>query len=97
MSGRDANCGRSIPGHILSFQRRSSYSGTRTCRVDLNDLLTTTNPVVFNPTERARNMNVGVLASHEGTTLQSLLDAFSSGRIQGRVAVVVSARRSLTG
>ena len=35
-------------------------------------------------------MNVGVLASHEGTTLQSLLDAFSAGRIQGRVAVVVS-------
>ena len=35
-------------------------------------------------------MNLGVLASHEGTTLQSLLDAFSGGRIQGRVAVVVS-------
>jgi phosphoribosylglycinamide formyltransferase-1 len=35
-------------------------------------------------------MNVGVLASHEGTTLQSLLDACSHGRIQGRVAVVVS-------
>jgi len=35
-------------------------------------------------------MNVGVLASHEGTTLQSLLDAFADGRIQGRVAVVVS-------
>ena len=35
-------------------------------------------------------MNVGVLASHEGTTLQSLLDAFAGGRIQGRVAVVVS-------
>ena len=35
-------------------------------------------------------MNVGVLASHEGTTLQSLLDAFSGGGIQGRVAVVVS-------
>ena len=35
-------------------------------------------------------MNVGVLASHEGTTLQSLLDACSDGRIQGRVAVVVS-------
>ena len=35
-------------------------------------------------------MNVGVLASHEGTTLQSLLDACSGGRIQGRVAVVVS-------
>jgi phosphoribosylglycinamide formyltransferase 1 len=35
-------------------------------------------------------MNIGVLASHEGTTLQSLLDASASGRIQGRVAVVVS-------
>jgi phosphoribosylglycinamide formyltransferase-1 len=35
-------------------------------------------------------VNVGVLASHEGTTLQSLLDACSDGRIQGRVAVVVS-------
>ncbi len=35
-------------------------------------------------------MNIGVLASHEGTTLQSLLDACSSSRIQGRVAVVVS-------
>src|SRR4029450_920693 len=38
-------------------------------------------------------MNVGVLASHEGTTLQSLLDAFSGGRIEGRVAVVVSNNR----
>ena len=35
-------------------------------------------------------MNLGVLASHEGTTLQSLLDAFAGGRIQGRVAIVVS-------
>jgi len=35
-------------------------------------------------------MNVGVLASHEGTTLQSVLDACADGRIQGRVAVVVS-------
>src|SRR6476646_1616878 len=35
-------------------------------------------------------MNVGVLASHEGTTLQSLLDAFAAGRIPGRVSVVVS-------
>jgi phosphoribosylglycinamide formyltransferase-1 len=35
-------------------------------------------------------MNVGVLASHEGTTLQSLLDAFAGGRVPGRVAVVVS-------
>jgi folate-dependent phosphoribosylglycinamide formyltransferase PurN len=35
-------------------------------------------------------MNLGVLASHEGTTLQSLLDAFAGGRIPGRVSVVVS-------
>jgi phosphoribosylglycinamide formyltransferase 1 len=35
-------------------------------------------------------MNVGVLASHEGTTLQSLLDACADSRIDGRVAVVVS-------
>ncbi|HLG59168.1 MAG TPA: phosphoribosylglycinamide formyltransferase [Vicinamibacterales bacterium] len=35
-------------------------------------------------------MNVGVLVSHEGTTLQSLLDAFARGRIPGRVAVVLS-------
>jgi phosphoribosylglycinamide formyltransferase 1 len=35
-------------------------------------------------------MNLGVLASHEGTTLQSVLDAFADGRIHGRVALVVS-------
>src|SRR5262245_11476510 len=35
-------------------------------------------------------MNIGVLASHEGTTLQSVLDACDDGRIAGRVAVVVS-------
>jgi phosphoribosylglycinamide formyltransferase-1 len=35
-------------------------------------------------------MNIGVLASHEGTTLQTLLDACADRRIQGRVAVVVS-------
>jgi folate-dependent phosphoribosylglycinamide formyltransferase PurN len=35
-------------------------------------------------------MNLGVLASHEGTTLQSLLDAFVGGHIPGRVSVVVS-------
>jgi phosphoribosylglycinamide formyltransferase-1 len=35
-------------------------------------------------------MNLGVLASHEGTTLQSLFAAFASGRIPGRVSVVVS-------
>ena len=35
-------------------------------------------------------MNIGVLASHEGTTLQSLLDACADGRIQGRVSVVIS-------
>jgi phosphoribosylglycinamide formyltransferase-1 len=35
-------------------------------------------------------MNIGVLASHEGTTLQSLLDACADGRIQAQVAVVIS-------
>ena len=35
-------------------------------------------------------MNIGVLASHEGTTLQSLVDACASGRVPGQVAVVVS-------
>jgi len=35
-------------------------------------------------------MNLGVLASHEGTTLQSRIDAFARGRIPGRVSVVVS-------
>lgn len=29
-------------------------------------------------------MNIGVLASHEGTTLQSLIDARGEGRIAGR-------------
>jgi len=35
-------------------------------------------------------MNIGVLASHEGTTLQAVIDACASGRIPGRVVVVVS-------
>lgn len=35
-------------------------------------------------------MNIGVLASHEGTTLQSVLDACAGGRIPARVAIVVS-------
>lgn len=35
-------------------------------------------------------MNFGVLASHEGTTLQSVLDACAAGRIPGRVSVVIS-------
>ena len=35
-------------------------------------------------------MNLGVLASHEGTTLQSLIDACANGHVPGRVAVVVS-------
>ena len=33
---------------------------------------------------------VGVLASGEGTTLQSIVDACAAGRIQGDVAVVIS-------
>ena len=35
-------------------------------------------------------MNIGVLASHEGTTLQAVLDACANGRIAGRVALVIS-------
>ena len=35
-------------------------------------------------------MNLGVLASHEGTTLQSVIEACADRRIPGRVAVVVS-------
>jgi phosphoribosylglycinamide formyltransferase-1 len=37
-----------------------------------------------------RHMNIGVLASGEGTTLQSILDACSGGRLPGRVSVVIS-------
>jgi len=35
-------------------------------------------------------MKIGVLASHEGTTLQSLLDGCASGHIGGDVVIVVS-------
>ncbi len=35
-------------------------------------------------------MNLAVLASHEGTTLQAVLDACADGRIPARVAVVIS-------
>jgi len=35
-------------------------------------------------------MNIGVLASHEGTTLQEILDACADGRISARISVVVS-------
>lgn len=35
-------------------------------------------------------MNIAVLASHEGTTLQAVLDACADGRIAGRVALVIS-------
>jgi phosphoribosylglycinamide formyltransferase-1 len=35
-------------------------------------------------------MNIGVLASHQGTTLQSLIDGCASGRIPGQVVLVVS-------
>jgi len=35
-------------------------------------------------------LRIGVLASHEGTTLQALLDACASGEITGRVVVVIS-------
>lgn len=35
-------------------------------------------------------MNIGVLASGEGTTLQAVLDACASGRLAARVGVVIS-------
>jgi phosphoribosylglycinamide formyltransferase 1 len=35
-------------------------------------------------------LRIGVLASHEGTTLQSIIDACRQGRINGRVVVVIS-------
>ena len=35
-------------------------------------------------------LRIGVLASHEGTTLQSIIDACAQGRIDGRVVVVIS-------
>jgi phosphoribosylglycinamide formyltransferase 1 len=38
----------------------------------------------------ARQMNIAVLASGEGTTLQAVLDACASGRLQARVGVVIS-------
>src|SRR5688572_27874415 len=46
--------------------------------------------LLVSQTRQTRTMNVGVLVSHEGTTLQSLLDAFAAGRMSGRIAVVVS-------
>ena len=35
-------------------------------------------------------IRIGVLASHEGTTLQCILDACADGRIPGSVAIVIS-------
>jgi phosphoribosylglycinamide formyltransferase 1 len=35
-------------------------------------------------------LRIGVLASHEGTTLQSIIDGCAEGRINGRVVAVVS-------
>ena len=35
-------------------------------------------------------LKIGVLASHEGTTLQCILDACADGRIPGTVVVVIS-------
>jgi len=35
-------------------------------------------------------VNIGVLASHEGTTLQAVLDACAAGTVPARVALVVS-------
>ena len=38
----------------------------------------------------AKMLRIGVLASHEGTTLQSIIDACAQGRIDGRVVAVIS-------
>ena len=35
-------------------------------------------------------LRIGVLASHQGTTLQAIIDGCAQGRINGRVVVVVS-------
>ena len=35
-------------------------------------------------------LRIGVLASHEGTTLQCIIDACAQGRINGRVVAVIS-------
>ena len=35
-------------------------------------------------------LRIGGLASHEGTTLQSIIDACRQGRINGRMVVVIS-------
>jgi phosphoribosylglycinamide formyltransferase-1 len=35
-------------------------------------------------------LRIGVLASHEGTTLQAIIDACAQGRIQGQVVAVIS-------
>ena len=35
-------------------------------------------------------MKLGVLASHEGTILQAVIDAFANGLIPGDIAVVIS-------
>jgi phosphoribosylglycinamide formyltransferase-1 len=42
------------------------------------------------PGDSGHAMRLGVLASHEGTTLQAVLDAAGSGAIAGCVAIVVS-------
>ena len=35
-------------------------------------------------------MNIGVLASHQGTTLQAVLDAISDGHLDACVTIVIS-------
>ena len=47
-------------------------------------------PFVDADHEQSPMLKIGVLASHEGTTLQCILDACAAGRIQGEVVVVIS-------
>jgi phosphoribosylglycinamide formyltransferase 1 len=44
----------------------------------------------FNVTRRLLQMNIAVLASGEGTTLQAVLDACAGGHVPARVGVVIS-------
>ena len=49
-----------------------------------------TEAVPYADNERSAMLKVGVLASHEGTTLQCILDGCAAGRIKGKVVVVIS-------
>jgi phosphoribosylglycinamide formyltransferase 1 len=51
-------------------------------------------PLRFTVISAPKPLNIAVLASHEGTTLQAVLDACASGRIPARVCLVISNNRT---